>query len=324
MKKTSQTLTDIVDILNDGQCHDGTTIGAKLNISRNAVCKVIKKLTDYGIKISSRKNTGYILQEPLNMLKQSEIVQGLLDKETEIIIAESLDSTNDYLKSFYGSEKNIVCLAEHMSQGKGRLNRSWHAPFGQNIYLSYLCRFQKDVSELAGLSLIVSLAILKTIDKLKLPAPLQVKWPNDVVCHGQKLVGSLIELQAEANGTCQVIIGIGINVNMLDGDHKITQDWTSLRKILGSYIDRNELCSSLINNLIAYIKRFEHNGLSDFMEEWEQSDCLYGQQINLKCMEQAFTGTMEGINRQGNLLLRLEDGSVKAFSAGDTTLVRKT
>lgn len=322
MKKTSPTLTRIADIFSDGEYHDGTTVGNQLNISRNAVCKTIKKLKDYGINITSKKNKGYRLHEPLNMLSQSKITQGLSDKNTEVLVIESVDSTNTYLKSFYNTAGNKVCLAEHQSHGKGRLNRSWHAPFAQNIYLSYLCRFQKDISELAGLSLIVSLAILRTIEKLNLPTPPKVKWPNDIVCNGQKLVGILIELQAEANGTCQVITGVGINVNMMtDAKHEITQEWTSLRKILGRYLDRNELCSSLLNNLAAYVKRFEISGLSVFMEEWEQADYLHGQHISLKCLDKNITGVMEGINQQGNLLLRLSDGSMQTFSSGDTSIV---
>jgi BirA family biotin operon repressor/biotin-[acetyl-CoA-carboxylase] ligase len=323
MKKLSPGLVKLVALLNDLKYHDGVTIGEKLHITRSAVWKTMKKLESYGVTIDSVKGKGYTLHEPLLLLDKNFISKNLSNKDILIEIYETIDSTNTYLKSFYNNDKPRICLAEHQTTGRGRLQRNWHSPFGQNIYFSCLYPFQKDISELSGLSLVISLAIVKALTIYKLPEPLLVKWPNDVTYQKKKLAGCLLEIQAETNGTCSVIIGMGINVNMVeDKNHTISQPWTSLKTILNTYINRNPLCVSLTNNLLLYLKQFEAKGLASFMDEWQRVDSLANQTIQLKHIHQhihhTITGQVKGINQHGHLILTLPDNTVRAFSSGDT------
>ncbi|MGB6977255.1 MAG: bifunctional biotin--[acetyl-CoA-carboxylase] ligase/biotin operon repressor BirA [Gammaproteobacteria bacterium] len=323
MKKLSPNFIKLTALLNDLEYHDGTTIGEALNITRSAVWKVIKKLENYGIEIDSVKGKGYALREPLILLDKHFIAKNLNNKDILIEIYETIDSTNAYLKAFYNSSKPKICLAEYQTKGRGRLQRNWHSPFGQNIYFSCLYPFQKDISELAGLSLVVSLAIVRALTIYKLPAPLFVKWPNDVVYQNKKLAGCLLEIQAETNGMCSVVIGIGINANMShDKHHAITQPWTSLKTILNTTVDRNPLCVSLMNNLMFYLKQFEVKGLLSFIDEWQRVDSLANQSIHLKHINHTIMGRVKGINQHGHLILTLTDGTVRTFSSGDTTIIK--
>lgn len=321
-RESNKNLTRLVKILSDGQYHDGTGIGRVLNMTRSAVWKLIKKLQAYGLNIDSIKGKGYSLQEPLILLEVETIKRHLKDK-VDIYLFESVDSTNDYLKN--GHHQNLVkiCLAEQQTAGKGRLNRYWYSPFAKNIYLSCVFHFAKDVSSLAGLSLVTSLAILKTIQAEGIKEGLFVKWPNDVFYKNKKLAGSLIEIQAESHGHSVAIIGIGVNVNMLNIPEKnISQDWTSLQKILGQYIDRNELCARLINHLFFYLREFDQHGFSPFMDDWMKVDCLANKTITLKTINTKIKGKVTGIDPQGHLLLRLTNGQLKSFSSGDTSIIK--
>jgi BirA family biotin operon repressor/biotin-[acetyl-CoA-carboxylase] ligase len=323
MQKPNNSLNQIVKILNDGEYHNGTTLGGALNITRSAIWKSIKKLIQYGIKIDSAKGKGYMLREPLILLDSKSIHQYTKNQAVDIDIFETLESTNQYLKNFYHTNTIKVCLAEQQTQGKGRMQRQWHSPFGQNIYFSCLHPLYCDLSELSGLSLVISLAITKSLyDFSKVQC--HVKWPNDVTFQGKKVSGNLIEVQAESHGACQAIIGIGINVNMLkDEDSAITQPWTSLREITGTCYDRNQLCGILINNLLDYIKRFTQQGLVNFIDEWNQTDHLYNQTISLTNADTITTGIAKGINPYGHLLLELPTGVIKAFSSGDTQIQKR-
>src|SRR5579871_3974943 len=98
MKKLKPGFVNLITILNDGHYHDGSTIGEKLNISRSAVWKAIKKLKNYQIKVESIKGKGYALLEPLVLLNQEIIIQSISDKNIQITVLESIDSTNEYLK----------------------------------------------------------------------------------------------------------------------------------------------------------------------------------------------------------------------------------
>jgi BirA family transcriptional regulator, biotin operon repressor / biotin---[acetyl-CoA-carboxylase] ligase len=86
------------------------------------------------------------------------------------------------------------------------------------------------------------------------------------------------------------------------------------------YIDRNELVASLANQLVKYLKRLQQNGFADFIEEWQAVDCLMHKKIVLKNLHQEISGKVVGINHNGQLLLSLADGSVRAFSSGDTSV----
>ncbi|HEX2549829.1 MAG TPA: biotin--[acetyl-CoA-carboxylase] ligase, partial [Gammaproteobacteria bacterium] len=232
------------------------------------------------------------------------------------------DSTNNFLKKFKNTKVPLICLSEHQSKGKGRLNREWHSPYGQNIYFSCLYPFQKDVSELAGLSLLVSLSVVHTLKKMGISDFLTVKWSNDVMYNQKKLSGNLIEVFAETHDVCEVIIGIGINVNMLNDANVITQDWTSMREILGCYIDRNLLCTELIKILFNYLQRFNQFGFEKFLPEWHEIDGLLNKTIRLQNVNQEVTGRVVGINAQGYLLLELATGEIRAFSSGQTSILK--
>ncbi len=323
MRNNQQNLAKITELLSDNQYHDGTSMGKQLNISRAAVWKVIKKLEQYAIDIKSVKGKGYLLQTPLILLDDEKIKAGLHTQSIQIELLEKIDSTNDYLKSFIEKNKAIrVCIAESQTQGKGRLNRQWHSPFGKNIYLSLLYPFQKDISELSGLSLVVGLAISQAIESMiSSNEKFAVKWPNDIIVNGHKIAGTLIEIQAESNGFCQVIIGIGINVNMQDANKKqIDQAWSSLLMLTEKYHDRNQLCAALINHLMDYLERFTHDGLIGFVEEWQNKDALFGKSTTISAGNTQHQGICAGINEQGHLLLKMQDETIKAFASGDATL----
>jgi BirA family transcriptional regulator, biotin operon repressor / biotin---[acetyl-CoA-carboxylase] ligase len=322
-KKLNANLVKVVNILNDGEYHDGTTIGEKLQMTRSAVWKTIKKLESYQIKLDSVKGKGYALLEPLVLLDVKKIKKNIV-RPVEINVFESVDSTNEFLKTFKNNKTIKICLAEKQTHGKGRLNREWFSPFAKNIYMSCLYPFRKDISELSGLSLVMSLAIVDTLKNIGVSKNLSVKWPNDIVYDNKKISGSLIEIQAETHGACHAVIGVGVNVNMLNVERGcITQEWTSLQRVLNTYIDRNDLCARLINNLLDYLHRFETQGFLPFVAEWKSADCLTDQMISVSNVNETIEGRMTGINEQGHLLLQLKNGKTRAFSSGDTSIVKK-
>lgn len=321
-KKLAANFVKLVTLLNDGERHDGETIGEKLKITRSAIWKLVKKLESYGVLIEAIKGKGYLLLESLILLEPKRIKQALVENKVSIEVFESIDSTADHLKSLPRSSEVKVCLAEHQTKGRGRLSREWHSPFGKNVYFSMQYRFEKDISELSGLSLVVGLAIRKTLADFKVGDQFRVKWPNDIVYDGKKLAGILIDIQAESHGVCDALISTGINVNMKQDVQAITQPWTSLINILGHAVDRNILVAKLINYLIQYIQKFEQRGLEAFMEEWLAVDALLEKKITIDNFKQKISGIVKGINSKGHLLLQLPDGKTQAFSSGDVTIVK--
>lgn len=322
MKLLPENLVHLTSILSDLKYHTGDSLGDKLGITRSAIWKSIKKLEEYGVKVISIKNKGYLLSEPLLLLNQKFIKQEIANKNIKIEVLENVDSTNNHLKRNIDTGTRRIALSEMQLEGRGRKGRPWHSPFGQNIYMSYAYVFKKDISELNGLSLVISMAMIAAIKELGISNNIMLKWPNDGTYQGQKIMGNLIEVQSEAYGESLAIIGLGINVNMLNCvKGNIDQSWTSLRKINGNYIDRNLLCVALIHNLNMYLEQFSKYGLREFIPQWQQLDSLYNQAIKLNDGESS--GVAKGINEQGNLLLELPNGEVKAFASGETSISKQ-
>jgi BirA family biotin operon repressor/biotin-[acetyl-CoA-carboxylase] ligase len=264
----------------------------------------------------------------LIMLDPKKIKIKFPDK-IEIIILEHTDSTNNYFKTYQPSKKMCCCFSEVQTQGRGRLNRTWHSPFGKNIYLSSYYLFQKNMHELSGLSIVIGLAIAKTLRQLGLKDELSVKWPNDLLHNSKKIAGILIDVRIKSDEFTEAVIGIGLNVNMLpdkkfSSPEELDQPWTSISEALGKIIlDRNIVASELIKQLYLYIQRFEQKGLNDFLKEWQAIDHLKGKKVTLDVSGNLITGIAEGINEEGHLLLRLENGEVRNFSSGDAFLKKK-
>ncbi len=258
------------------------------------------------------------------LLKQS-IIQSLLKNHgVQIDILDEVGSTNDYLKD--GEQRGhdvVVCIAEKQTAGRGRFDRQWHSPFGENIYFSMRYRFSGGggagtLHPYDGLSIMVGLSICSVIESVTNIKNLALKWPNDVVCEGKKISGILIELQAQSS--C-AIIGIGINVNMEKvNDTQINQPWNSLKNITGKPVDRNVLCAKLIDRLIENLTIFSNTGLRDFMQAWQKRDCLFDKPVQLMVGEKKIMGISHGINARGNLMLKMPDQTVRAFASGEVTL----
>lgn len=316
------TLIQVVNLLNDGQIRSGSDIGEKLGISRTAVWKVIHRLKNYKVQIDAEAK-GYRLETPLSLLESLKVMGQLKYPELKLHIFESIPSTHEALKNDT-SKQNLLCyLAEHQSQGRGRLGRSWTSPFGRNISCSLSYAFQKDISELSGLSLVVGILMIQALKSLYPSLKFSLKWPNDIYLEGKKLGGILINLTAEAHGNCMAILSLGLNVNMKDFPLEgVDQAWISLENVLQKRSDRNRVAATLLNFILEGLERFHEQGMAPFLAEWEKVDFLKDQEITINTGHTLVSGIANGINEKGCLLLQLPSGAIHPCSYGDATLLK--
>ncbi|WP_133129610.1 biotin--[acetyl-CoA-carboxylase] ligase [Legionella yabuuchiae] len=328
MIQLNKTQREIIQCLSDGRCLSGTDIGTTLGISRTAVWKQVKQLVELGVPIQSLPQQGYQLTKPLRLLDEHHIKEILNDLSFErpltFHLFASVDSTNRYLKTLPPSAQVELCCAEMQTHGRGRFNRHWYSPFGENLYLSLRRPFACSLSELSGLSLVVSLAIRQAIQSLTSINDLKVKWPNDLIWQDKKLSGTLIEIQAESHGISDVIIGIGINVNAKTASNSnYESSWCSLADITQqSNFDRNLLVAHLIKYIHEYSNRFLTRGLQAFQTEWNEADYLFNQLITVSQLNGEISGKAQGINELGQLKVIDQNGNTHYVSFGDTLLKR--
>lgn len=253
---------------------------------------------------------------PLNEnIIRSHIDETKINHPLYFHLLDTIHSTNRFLKDLPPTEGIVICCAETQTQGRGRFGRVWHSPFGENIYFSARWRIDEALSCLSGLSLVVSLAVLKTLSEFDIKDNLTIKWPNDILWHKQKLSGCLIELLTTGKTPAEVIIGIGINVNS-----KLDDPWCSLLNITKKQHDRNHIIGRLIHHLNQYLQQLITNGFVFFLEQWQAVDGLKGHLITVSQPTGILSGIVQGVNNTGQLIIIDTNGTPHNLSSGDTTL----
>ena len=219
-----------------------------------------------------------------------------------------------------GAPSGTVCLAEHQSAGRGRRGRTWHSPFGSNIYLSVLWRFADGMNRLSSLSLVSAVALMRCFIAVGATG-IGIKWPNDIITEQGKLAGILVDVAGESSGPCYAVIGIGINYQMSDNvGQPIDQVWSRLAD-KGVSAGRNALVAQLLCNLVEVLTLFDKEGFTPFRQEWLDWDMLRDQDVLLHWSNENLNGIARGIDDAGMLLIE-RDGKLKSYAAGEVSLRR--
>lgn len=290
------------------ETRSGEAIGHELGCSRTAVWKHVESLRSLGIEIDAIAGQGYLLREPLELLDSNLILDGLdpvVNRKLRCLnIESSLDSTNSALHRLAIETQHMtVILAEHQTGGRGRRGRHWFSPYGRNVYLSMGWMFDKALSELGCLPLVVALATAKALHRAGLKGH-RVKWPNDLLLDGDKLCGCLVEVQGDSQGPCHAVLGVGINVHMPVSAEstEIDQPWTDLQSQLPG-CSRNSLTILLVEELVKGLDLFAVQGFAPFKDYWRKMDGLHGQTIEVNAGSRTLGGVANGIDASGALLL---------------------
>lgn len=209
-------------------------------------------------------------------------------------------------------------ICDHQSQGKGRQNKTWVTPLGQSVALSISHAFDCGLSDISGLSTVIGVAIIKTIEQLG-GQGMGLKWPNDIIGKNGKIAGILIEASGNTK-SCFVVIGIGLN-------------WSVRQSILEKVdkkcmnvglknISRTRFIAALIINVSQLIQEFSQNKLENIIPIWKKYDCYTGKAIDVIQDKKTKVAKYLGINSQGYLLVEMQ-GKTKLLSSGEVT-IRKT
>jgi|TARA_B110000503_G_scaffold45844_1_gene74914 BirA family transcriptional regulator, biotin operon repressor / biotin---[acetyl-CoA-carboxylase] ligase len=312
-------------ILSDGKYHSGEDLGKELGISRSAVWKQVKKISALGVLLESKKGCGYRISGGLELLDSGLIQQQLSVAVKPLLsnmqILSTVSSTNMLARQHaeQGNASGWVVLAEEQTNGRGRRGKSWVSPYGCNLYLSLVWGFDGGVKEIEGLSLAVAVVVLRGL-RLSGVEGLSLKWPNDLLYQNKKIGGILLEVVGDPSGYCQVVIGVGININMSEQPSRsIGQAWGNVGELSDSKIGRNQLAGVMIDQLLLLLSKYKKIGFVGYKEEWLQHDTFMDKRVKLLMMNNSVEGIVRGIDDSGALILEV-DGAVKIFSGGEISL----
>jgi BirA family transcriptional regulator, biotin operon repressor / biotin---[acetyl-CoA-carboxylase] ligase len=225
-------------------------------------------------------------------------------------------------------------FTRQQTAGRGQQGRVWYAPPG--VMTASFVLDQVPVSQLPGLSLAVGLAVIYAVEDLipSLEGTLQLKWPNDILINARKVAGILCEATLGEGGR-RVVVGIGLNrqvdfglispaekQTLGQGENAIANP-ISLHEVSPDIPDEVPLLTQIRYYLLQVADMLiraegseQPSGLSPLLPELRRRDVLFGRDISLDLGAEIVTGQAMGISESGQLLLRLPDNQIHAFSSG--------
>jgi BirA family biotin operon repressor/biotin-[acetyl-CoA-carboxylase] ligase len=316
--------------LADGEPHSGADLAREFEVTRAAISKAMRKLASWGLDVSAVPGVGYRLARPIDLLDARALRRALAPtisrRVTRLEVLWEIDSTNRYLLASPPPPTGelAVCLAEYQSAGRGRRGRRWRTPLGAGLCVSAGWQFAAAPRDLAALTLAVGVVARRALAEV---AGLEValKWPNDLVLDERKLGGILIELSAEAQGRCHVVVGLGINVALPPRSLATLSDWprgaidlaTAKR---GAPPPRALLAARLIDGVGELFASYEESGFAPYRAEWRVADFLNGRRVKLEDSAAPASGIARGIDGDGALLIETAGGARRRVISGDVSV----
>ena len=309
-----------------GDYLSGEAMSRELGISRAGVWKAIEGLRQEGYTISSAPNRGYRLEAGPDRLRAGELSGPLSGSLVggSLLCLDVIDSTNTECKrqAMAGAAEGLVVTAEEQTGGRGRRGRSFQSPRGKGLYLSALLRPRLEPAQVANFTAWVAVAVCDGIQAACGLRP-QIKWTNDIILNGKKLVGILTELGlvSESNDLDYLVTGIGVNVNQSAGDFdpEIRDMATSLALSLGRPVRRSELAVQIIRALDRAYAGFPQNQ-GEYLEKY-RADCItIGRQVQVITPISRREGFAVAVDDGFDLLVQFPDGTEEAFSSGEVSV----
>ena len=240
-----------------------------------------------------------------------------------IIKLDAIDSTNSYLKKILSNKDvsdSTIVTAKFQTKGKGQLGANWESEDSKNLIFSI---YKKDlgikVKDQFIISIIVSLALIKTLKKNNLPN-LRIKWPNDIMSENKKICGILIENIVKEKHIKHAVIGIGLNVNQTIFDN--LPNASSIKKITGNTHNKDEILKELANNINRSFEMIYSFSSEIIFKKYEELLYRINKPSTFKNLKgENFTGFIKGVNKLGKLNVMLDDNKLESFDLKEISIL---
>jgi BirA family biotin operon repressor/biotin-[acetyl-CoA-carboxylase] ligase len=212
--------------------------------------------------------------------------------------------------------------------GRGRRGRVWETPSG-NLAASLMIVPDCDPSIAATLGFVAGVALNRALGAV-LPtglvktgidgadgqgARIALKWPNDLLADGAKLAGMLLESAKRPDGRAAVVIGIGVNI--VSAPSGLPYPATSLRD-LGVEVSAETIFAALSDEWVAAYELWDNGrNVPAILNLWRGAAAGIGAEVAVSRDGGVVRGIFESIDDTGRLIVRANDKSRIAISAGD-------
>jgi BirA family biotin operon repressor/biotin-[acetyl-CoA-carboxylase] ligase len=218
--------------------------------------------------------------------------------DREIECYTSIDST---MRAAVGLPLGSVVLSEQQTAGQGRHGHTWHSEPSNGIYCSIVMEPTPLLTLALGIAAVE--AISQSCDIL-----CDLRWPNDLLLDGRKVAGILVQLAGP-----HAIAGIGINVNHSLFPPELEGEATSLCIHKGRRLSRERILACLLPAVDLIAREDKETILALFTRA---SSYVAGRRVVVDQPEGRIEGTTAGLNPDGYLIVRRDDGTDTLILAG--------
>lgn len=234
-----------------------------------------------------------------------------------IITFDDIDSTNAEARRLAEAHEAgplwIIALRQHA--GRGRRGRSWETGEG-NLATTYLFTSLKSPAEAAQVSFVAALAAADLADRYVPPEIVRLKWPNDPMIAGRKSAGILVE--SGSLGSDGLWLAVGCGVNLARAPVEMNRAVTALADHMnGAPPTPREALEVLAAAMERWRAVWETEGFGPIAEAWTARAFGLGEACSAHLVGETVRGIAEGLDIDGALRLRLDDGTIRRITAGD-------
>lgn len=252
-----------------------------------------------------------------DIISKEKINALICDTSYNVRVLETVDSTNLYVKELAKKDAvhGTVVIADHQTNGRGRLGRQFFSPSGTGIYMSVLIRPEEINLAPHLLTVAAGVAVCRTLEDICSESP-RIKWVNDIFIGRKKVCGILAESLSNQTGINSIIVGIGINVTTSAADFP-----DELINIAGSIfpkaVTRNEIIAKVLAEFKNICSTKEANTL---IEEYKSLSLLMDKEITFLKDGKPHLGIATDINMEGNLIVKLQNRETITLKSGEVSL----
>ena len=317
---------DVLNILNKnvGKTISGGELAKMLGVTRNTVWKAINSLKNEGYDISSHSNTGYTLNNKVDIFNECSI-KNYLKEPHKIIIYDSASSSNTLAKEMCqnGENEGTVVIVKSQTNGKGRMGRTFISSSENGLYMTIILRPNIPASESLYITVLGAVALCEAIYNTS-GTRADIKWVNDIYINNKKCAGILTEAQLNIeNGMLDyAVIGMGINIAPpKDGfDAQISDIATSIYKNEAPCGYKSRLCAEIIERFFYYYNQIENK--DSYMPKYIEKSNILGKEVDMYVGEKITSGKAIAIDENANLIVETKNGML-SFSSGEARVREK-
>ncbi len=299
----------------------GQEIARQIGVTRSAVWHWAQQLRAVGVRVRGHARMGYQIERVPDVLSASLVRRRLqgspFGKRVHHFFKTGSTNAVALELGHAGEPHGALVVAEEQTAGRGRAGRTWHSEKTKGIYMTVLLR--PDLSPMLApvITMVASLAVRDAVVEETGLVP-DLRWPNDLLAAGKKFCGILTEMHAEPDRIHFVIVGIGVDVNHTGMPADLAGTATSLRMVTGKSHSRLELLVRLLRHLENYYNRFLDEGPEPILARFtEVSMYARGKRVRISTGGRTFTGTTDGLEPNGLLRVRRDDGRIEVVVSGD-------